>query len=101
MVFQVTIIIHVQANMKKIDVRRKKLILTCIWRSLKKGVIHSAQPIRQNRSAEAPSIYLPIPELFKKSVYYYGANLWNALPVPVILADDIDSFKLEINKLIV
>ena len=88
--------------MKLIDVRRKKQILTCIWRNLKNGVIQKAQPIRQNRSAEAPSIYLPIPrtELFKKSVYYYGANLWNDLPICIRLLNDLDSFKLEINKLI-
>ena len=69
--------LHNQANMKMLDIRRKKQILTCIWRNLRKGVIEIAQPIRQNRSAEAPNIYLPIPrtELFKKSVYYYGANL--------------------------
>ena len=56
-----------------------------------------------NRSAEAPSIYLPIPrtELFKKSFYYYGADLWNALPVPIRLLDDMDNFKLEINKMII
>ena len=55
------------------------------------------------RSAEAPSIYLPIPrtELLKKSVYYYCANLWNELPVPIRLLNDMDSFKLEINKIIV
>ena len=76
------IFLHSQANMKMIDVRRKKQILTCIWRNMRNGVIQIAQPIRQNRSAEAPSIYLPIPrsELFKKSVYYYGATLWNELP---------------------
>ena len=95
--------LHDQANMKLIDVRRKKNILTCIWRNTRKGIIKTAQPVRQNRSAAASSIYLPIPrtELFKKSVYYYGANLWNALPASVRLSDDIDSFKLEINKIIV
>ena len=29
----------------------------------------------------------------------FGATLWNALPALVRLCDDIDSFKLEINKL--
>ena len=89
--------------MKMIDVRRKNQILTCIWRNLKNGVIQIAQPIRQNRSAEAPSIYLPIPrvELFKKSVYYYVANLWNDLPIHIRLLNDMDSFKLEINKIII
>ena len=29
----------------------------------------------------------------------FGATLWNALPAPVRLCDEIDSFKLEINKL--
>ena len=85
--------LHSQANMKMLDIRRKKQIVTCIWRNLRKGIIQIAQPIRQNRSAEAPSIYLPIPrtELFKKSVYYLGANLWNALPVSLRLLDDIEN----------
>ena len=95
--------LHSQANMKMLDIRRKKQIVTCIWRNLRKGVIQIAQPIRQNRSAEAPSIYLPIPrtELFKKSVYYLGANLWNALPVSLRLLDDVENFKLEINKIFI
>ena len=95
--------LHSQANMKMLDIRRKKQIVTCIWRNLRKGIIQIAQPIRQNRSAVAPNIYLPIPrtELFKKSVYYLGANLWNALPVPLRLLDDIEHFKLEINKIFI
>ena len=31
--------LHDQANMKLIDVRRKKHILTCIWRNTRKGII--------------------------------------------------------------
>ena len=89
--------------MKTVDIRSKKQILTCIWRNIKKGIIETAYPITQNRSAGSPSIYLPIPRtvLFKTSVYYYGANLWNALPANVRLCDDIDSFKLEISKIFV
>ena len=93
--------LHSQANMKMISTRRKKQILTCIWRNINKGVIKIAQPIRLNRSTIAPSVYLPIPrtELFKKSVYYKGASLWNDLPVNIRNCEDIDSFKLEIGKL--
>ena len=49
----------------------------------------------------APVIYLPNPRttLFKNQFLYYGATLWNALPVNVRLCEDIDSFKLEINNI--
>ena len=60
-----------------------------------------ANPARQNRSALAPTIYLPIPRttLFKRSVFYCGATLWNALPVNIRICEDIDTFKLSINNL--
>ena len=62
-----------------------------------------AEPIRHNRSAIAPTIYLPIPRttLFKKSVFYIGATSWNALPRNIRSCDDIDKFKLEINNIFV
>ena len=95
--------IHKRANIKLIDVRRKKQILTCMWRNIHKGIINVARPIRQNRSAMATSIYLPVPRttLFKKSVYYLGATLWNALPIDARLCGDIDSFKTEINNIFI
>ena len=95
--------LHVKSKIKFINVRRKKQILTCCWRNIKKGVIVTSNPVRVMRSNLAPTIYLPIPktELFKKSVYYYGATLWNSLPPNVRLCDDIDGFKLEINKLFI
>ena len=63
--------LHVRANMKLVDTRRQKQILTCLWRNIKKGIVNIAEPIRQNRSAMAPTIYLPIPRttLFKKYVW--------------------------------
>ena len=94
--------LHVRANMKFVNTRRQKQILTCLWRNIHKGIIKIAEPIRQNRSATAPTIYLPVPKttLLKKSVFYYGATLWNALPRNVRLCDDIELFKLGINNII-
>ena len=95
--------LHIKSNIKFINTRRKKQILTCYWRNIEKGVIKIANPVRETRSNVAPSIYLPVPktEMFKKSVYYYGATLWNALPFSIRVCDNIDAFKLEINKLFV
>ena len=92
-----------RANLKMVDIRRQKQILTCLWRNIQKGTIKIAEPVRQNRSAMAPTIYLPIPRttLFKKSVFYTGATLWNALPGNVRQCDDINSFKLEINNIFI
>ena len=53
--------VHVKANMKTVDIRSKKQVLTCIWSNIKKGIIETPHPITQNRSAGSPSIYLPIP----------------------------------------
>ena len=76
-------------------------MLTCLWKNINKGVIHIAEPTRQNRFAMAPTIYLPVPRttLFKKSVFYHGATVWNALPVNIRLSEDIESFKIAINNL--
>ena len=94
--------LHVRANMKLVDIRRQKQILTCLWRNIQKGIVKTADPIRQNRSAMAPTIYLPIPRtLFKKSVFYMGATYWNALPRNVRSCDDIGKFKLEISNIFV
>ena len=95
--------LHVKANIKHVNLRRKKQILTCCWRNINKGTIKTSNPVRAMRSNIAPTTYLPIPKtkLFKKSVFYYGAMLWNSLPPRIRLCDDIDGFKLEFNKLFV
>ena len=76
--------------------RRKRQILTCIWRNINKGIIHIKAPIRLTRAALAPTIYLPIPrtEIYKKDVFYYGASLWNKLPCETSLQDNIEGFKM-------
>ena len=48
--------LHIKANILPVNVRRKKQILTCLWRNINNGVIHIAEPIRQNRSAMAPTV---------------------------------------------
>ena len=87
--------LHNRSNVIMVDVRRKRQILTCIWRNIKKGIIKLAIPARETRYNIAPTTYLPVPktELFKKSVFYYGAILWNALPCETRFSDNIEEFK--------
>ena len=91
------------SNVIQVDVRRKRQILTCIWRNIKKGIIQTAIPVRQTRAAMAPTIYLPVPrnDMFKKKVIYYRATLWNELPQNIRLQDSIESFKLSLYNYIV
>ena len=95
--------LHIKTNVQMVDVRRRRQILTCIWRNIKKGIITTAIPARETRHTIAPSIYLPIPrtELFKKSVYYYGATLWNSLPSETRFCDNIEEFKNKLYNIIV
>ena len=53
--------LHDISNVKTVDIRRKRQILTCIWRNIKCNVLTIAVPIRHTRAAEGPTIYLPIP----------------------------------------
>ena len=94
--------LHNRSNVNMVDVRRKRQILTCIWRNIKKGVITLATPERPTRYNAAPTIYLPVPktEIKKKSVFYYGASVWNALPIEIRLSDNIDDFKKQLYKIV-
>ena len=88
--------------MNWVNTRRKRQILTCIWQNIQKGVIDIIEPIRETRQNVAPTIYLPISntKLFKKSVYYQGAMLWNSLHNETRLCEDINDFKTKLYKII-
>ena len=92
--------LHNMSNIALVDVRRKRQILTCIWRNIKEGIIEIAVPVRQTRAAMAPIIYLPIPrtEIYIKTVFYHGASLWNQLPPDIRLEEEIKGFKLLLYK---
>ena len=94
--------LHKNANVVMVDTRRKRQILTCIWRNISKGVIDIIEPVRETRLNAAPSIYLPIPntKAFKKSVFYQGATLWNSLPGEIRLCENINDFKSKLYNLI-
>ena len=94
--------LHKNANIIMVDTRRKRQILTCIWRNISKGVIDIVTPVRETRQNVAPTIYLPVPntKLFKKSVYYQGATLWNSLPSETRLCENINEFKTKLYSII-
>ena len=95
--------LHNTVNVHMVEIRRKRQILTCIWRNIEKGIIVTAVPVRGTRYNASPTIYLPVPktELFKKSVYYYGATLWNSLPPEVRICDNIKDFKTKLYNIII
>ena len=94
--------LHKNSNVVMVNTRRKRQILTCIWRNISKCVIDIALPVRETRQNNAPYIYLPIPrtKTFKKSVYYQGATLWNSLPSETRLCENINNFKTNLYKII-
>ena len=87
--------LHENSNIKPVNMRRNRQILTCIWRNISKGVIETATPVRNTRLHVAPSVYLPIPNtiLFKKSVYYHGSTIRNTLSPEIRLCTTINDFK--------
>ena len=56
------------SNIIMVDTRRKRQILTCLWRNIDNGIIETSNPVRCTRANIAPTIYLPIPRqtLLKK-----------------------------------
>ena len=93
--------LHKNSNVVMVDTRRKRQILTCIWRNISKGIIEIAEPARETR-LNAPTIYLPVPrtKLFRRSVYYQGATLWNSLPSEIRLCENINDFKSKVYNIV-
>ena len=90
-----TIYLHDTSNVVHVDVRRKRQILTSIWRNIKRGIIQIANPVRQTRAAMAPTIYLPVS---RNNMFYYGASMWNELPQNIRMQEDIEGFKMTLYK---
>ena len=49
--------LHKDSNVVMVNTRRKRQILTCIWRNISKGVIDITLPVRETRQNDAPYIY--------------------------------------------
>ena len=52
--------LHDISNVNTVNTRRKRQILTCIWRNIQNNVLEIAVPIRHTRAAGGSTIYLPI-----------------------------------------
>ena len=89
--------IHVNANVKLLDVRRKRQIILCIWRNIQTGFIETYVPARVTRTGMCKLVRLPIPrtELYKKSVNYVGCKMWNDLNDELRNIDNLQEFKKE------
>ena len=68
--------------------------------NINKDFIKLKTPIRHTRTADGPTIYLPVPhtELYKKSVFYHGAFLWNRLPIDIRMQGSINNLKATLYK---
>ena len=88
------------ANVKMLDVRRKRQQLLCMFRNLENGYLKSYRPIRNTRNVIDRTIRLQIPrtEQFKKIVYYIGSKEWNNLPENTRASYDFEEFKTNLNE---
>ena len=94
--------LHKTANVKMLDVRRKKQQLLRNFRNLENGYIKLYSPVRNTRNVMGRTISLPIThtEQFKKSLYYIGSKEWNNLPENIRASHNLDEFKKRLNELI-
>ena len=94
--------LHKNANVKMLDLRRKKQQMLCIFRNLENGYLDAYCPVRNTRNTTGRTIRLPIPrtEQFKKSVYYIGSKEWNNLPENIRSFHLLEDFKKGLNGLL-
>ena len=79
--------------------RREAHILNYMYKNKEKEELLDIKDVN-TRSRAAPLFKTVIPncEKYKKNALYYGAILWNALPVNIRNIDSFDSFKVHQKK---
>ena len=93
--------LHDISNVKTVNTRRKRQILTCIWQNIQNNVLELlclyVIPVLQEVLEYIFQSQVPN---FLKNQYtiYFGATLWNQLPVDIRLHDNIDDFKTDLYK---
>ena len=74
--------LHNNANVKMLDLRKKRRQILCIFRNIKDGFLQTYCPVTTTRNVTGNNIRPQIPrtEQLRKSVYYIGSKEWNILP---------------------
>ena len=96
-------ILHKEAKLQKLNVRRKVHVLQFVYRKKQdKTLLVRAPTGRVTRSGKKINFKLrkPNTEKYKSSISYYGFKLWNQLPLALQNIDEAICFKYRVKALL-
>ena len=94
--------LHEDLNLLTVQNRRYVTLLCCVYRHVKSGYIQTVERTEAHTRANmATIIKLPMAwsKQFQNSPFYFGAKMWNALPISLRSAVDLKGFKKELKSL--
>ena len=94
--------LHSNVNVQLFRHRMVKYLLICIRNAVEEGTLSMVNTGIRTRQIDGHTIKLPIPrtKYIRKSPFYWGAQIWNSLPIHIRTLPDKLSFKRHICDLI-
>ena len=90
--------LHSNVNVQLFRHRMVKYLLICIRNAVEEGTLSMVNTGIRTRQNDGHTIKLPIPrtKYIRKSPFYWGAQIWNSLPIHIRTLPDKLSFKQHI-----
>ena len=90
--------LHSNVNVQLFRHRMVKYLLICIRNAVEEGTLNMVNTGIRTRQNDGHTIKLPIPrtKYIQKSPFYWGAQIWNSLPIHIRTLPDKLSFKQHI-----